>query len=97
MNETKVSVIPGVLWGLITFCVFLILFNRTLSDVRSECVTVSRRLHVACVNFEARVTEESTCSTVEVSALKKQLNEKLKEAMRLQTQWEAEKIELNSR
>lgn len=65
--------------------------------MRSKCVAVSQQLHVACVNFEARVTEESTCSVVEVSALEKQLKEKLKEAMRLQTQWEAEKIALNSR
>lgn len=73
------------------------LFNRTLSDMRGECVVASRQLHVACMNLEAKVTQESTSSGVEMSALERQLKDKLKEAMQLQGRWDAEKVELNSR
>lgn len=75
----------------------LILFNRSLSDMRGECVAAGRQLHVACMNLEARVTQESTSSGVEMSALERQLKDKLKEAMQLQGRWDAEKVELNSR
>lgn len=73
------------------------LFNRTLSDMRGECAAASQLLHVACMNFETRVSQESTSSGVEVSALERQLKDKLKEAMQLQGHWDAEKVELNSR
>ncbi len=75
----------------------LILLNRTLADMRVECVAVSRQLHVACMNVEAKVTQESTSSGVEMSALERQLKDKLREAMQLQGRWDAEKVELNSR
>lgn len=65
--------------------------------MRGECVIASRQLHVACMNIEASVTQESTSSDVEVSALEKQLKEKLRETMQLQGRWDAEKVELNSR
>lgn len=73
------------------------LFNRTLSDIHGECVTAIRQLHVACINVEARVTQANTSSGVEVSALERQLKDKLKEVMQLQGRWNAEKVELNSR
>ena len=73
------------------------LFNRTLSDMRGECGTASRQLHVACMNLEARVTQESTSSGVEMSALESQLKDKLKEAMQLQGRWDTEKVKLNSK
>lgn len=75
----------------------MILFNRTLSDMRGECVAASRQLHVACITLEAKVTQESTSSGVEMSAVERQLKDKLKEVMQLQGRWDAEKIELNSR
>lgn len=75
----------------------MILFDRTLSDMRGECVAASRQLHVACMNLEAKVRQESTSSGVEMSALERQLKDKLKEAMQLQGRWDAEKVELNSR
>ena len=65
--------------------------------MRGECVTASRQLHIACMNLEAKVTQESTSSGVEMSALERQLKDKLKEAMQLQGRWDAEKVELNSR
>lgn len=75
----------------------MILVNRTLSDMRGECVTASQQLHVACMNLEAKVTQKSSSNGVETSALEKQLREKLKEVMQLQGRWDAEKVELNSR
>lgn len=65
--------------------------------MRSECVAVWLQLHGACVNFKAGGAEESARGGVEVSALEKQLKDKLKEAMGLQAQWEAEKMQLSSR
>lgn len=75
----------------------MILFHRTLSEMRGECVTASRQLHVACTSLEAKVMQESTASSVEVSAVERQLKDKLKEVMQLQGRWDAEKVELNSR
>lgn len=75
----------------------MILFNRTLSDMRGECVVASRQLHIACITLEAKVTQESTSSGVETSAVERQLKDKLKEVMQLQGRWDAEKVELNSR
>ncbi|XP_034387086.1 rootletin [Cyclopterus lumpus] len=71
--------------------------DRTLSDIRGECVATGRQLHVACMTTEAKVTQESTSSGVEMSTLDRQLKDKLKEAMQLQGRWDAEKVELNSR
>jgi len=73
------------------------LLDRTLSDIRGECVAVGRQLHVACMTTEASVTLESTSSGVEMSTMDRQLKDKLKEAMQLQGRWDAEKVELNSR
>lgn len=69
-------------------------FGRTLSDTRGQCVTAIRQLQVACVSFEARVTQAGVPSGSETSALERL---KLKEAMQLQGQWNAEKVALNSR
>uniref|UniRef100_A0A3B4GVC1 Ciliary rootlet coiled-coil, rootletin family member 2 n=1 Tax=Pundamilia nyererei TaxID=303518 RepID=A0A3B4GVC1_9CICH len=71
-------------------------FTDTLSDMRTECVAASRQLHAACMNLEARVTQGSPCGGVEMSALERQLKDKLKEAMQLQAQCDAEKVKLNS-
>lgn len=71
--------------------------NRTLSDMRGECVIASRQLRVACINLEASVIQESAPCGEEVSALERQLKEKLRETMQLQGRWDAEKVELNSR
>lgn len=75
----------------------VIVFTRTLSDVRGECVSVSRELHVACMNLETRVTQKGTSSGLEKSDLERQLKDKLMEAMQLQGRWDAEKVQLNSR
>ncbi|KAK5930141.1 hypothetical protein CgunFtcFv8_026404 [Champsocephalus gunnari] len=71
--------------------------DRTLSDMRGECGAASRQLHVACMDLEARVTQESTSSGVEVSALESQLKDTLTEAMQLQGRWDTERVELNSK
>lgn len=65
--------------------------------MRGECVIASRQLHVACMNLEARVTQQSAPSGLEMSVLERQLKDKLREAMQLQGRWDAEKVELNSR
>lgn len=65
--------------------------------MRGEYVTASRQLHVACASLEAKVTKESAASGVEMSAVERQLKDKLKEVMQLQGRWDAEKVELNSR
>ncbi|KAI4829341.1 hypothetical protein KUCAC02_023387 [Chaenocephalus aceratus] len=71
--------------------------DRTLSDMRGECGAASRQLHVACMDLEARVTQESTSSGVEVSALESQLKDKLTESMQLQGCWDTERVKLNSK
>ncbi|KAM9391072.1 uncharacterized protein ACWYII_034158, partial [Salvelinus alpinus] len=71
--------------------------DRSLSDIRGECVTASRSLHAACMSLEARVTPHIAPSGLEVSELERQLRDKLREAMQLQGRWDAEKVELNSR
>lgn len=85
-------------------CIFLMyqltdllstLFNRTLFGMLAECAAVSRLLQAACTGFEARLAEEGACSRV--TALERQLREKLKEAMQLQAGWDAQKVQLNSR
>lgn len=71
--------------------------NRALSDMRGECVAARQQLHVACMNLEAKVTQESSSSVAEVSALERQLKDKLREAMQLQGRWDAERVDLNAR
>ncbi|KAF6724225.1 Rootletin [Oryzias melastigma] len=69
--------------------------DRTLFGMLAECAAVSRLLQAACTGFEARLAEEGACSRV--TALERQLREKLKEAMQLQAGWDAQKVQLNSR
>uniref|UniRef100_A0A8C9T5T2 BTB domain-containing protein n=1 Tax=Scleropages formosus TaxID=113540 RepID=A0A8C9T5T2_SCLFO len=71
--------------------------DRSLSDMRIECVAVSHRLYAACKSLEDRLSLHSAPNGQEVSLLEKQLKDKLKEAMQLQAHWGAEKVELNSR
>ncbi|KAM8874513.1 uncharacterized protein crocc2 isoform 2-T2 [Spinachia spinachia] len=71
--------------------------DRTLSDMSGEYVAISRQLHVACMNIEAKVTQESTSSGVDMLTLEGRLKDRLKEAMQLQSRWDAEKVQLNSR
>nr|XP_054604928.1 rootletin [Nothobranchius furzeri] len=80
-----------------TFALLRTFTDRTLSDMRGECVAVSRQLRVTCHNFEARGAGGGTSRGVETSALDMQLKVKLKETMGLQALWDAEKIELTSR
>ncbi|XP_034736357.1 rootletin [Etheostoma cragini] len=80
-----------------TFTQLRTLTDRTLSDMREECVATLRQLNAACMNLEVRMTQEGTSSGVETSALERQLKDKLKEAMQLQSRWDAEKVDLNSR
>lgn len=70
---------------------------RSLSDIRGEYASVSRRLHVACINLDAAVSEQNTSTGLEVSTLERQLRDKLKEAMQLQAHFNVEKMEFNSR
>lgn len=65
--------------------------------MRGEYASVSRRLHVACVNLEAAVSEQNASTGVEVSAMERQLRDKLREVMQLQAHFNVEKMELNSR
>lgn len=73
------------------------LSNRTLSDMRGEFVAVRQQLRSACMSLEARAVQNSTSSGAEISALEKQLRDKLKEALQHQSQWDTEKVRLNSR
>lgn len=65
--------------------------------MRGEYVLVSRRLHAACSNLEAAVSEQNASTGLEVSALERQLRDKLREAMQLQAVFNVEKMEFNSR
>ncbi|XP_077440111.1 uncharacterized protein crocc2 [Vanacampus margaritifer] len=71
--------------------------DRTLTDMRGECAAVGQQLGVACRRWEAHATQESAPGGAEVSALERQLKDKVREAMQLQGCWDAEKVELNSR
>ncbi len=65
--------------------------------MRAESAVAGRRLHTACVNLEASMSQPCTPASSGVSALQNQLRDKLKEAMQLQARFDAEKVELNSR
>ncbi|KAM9831297.1 uncharacterized protein crocc2 [Neosynchiropus ocellatus] len=71
--------------------------DRTLSTMQGECATSTKRILLAFTDVNSRASVDSSESAVEVSALERQLKEKLKEAMQLQGRWDAEKVELNSR
>uniref|UniRef100_A0A3P8URD3 Ciliary rootlet coiled-coil, rootletin family member 2 n=1 Tax=Cynoglossus semilaevis TaxID=244447 RepID=A0A3P8URD3_CYNSE len=71
--------------------------DRTLSDMRGEFVAVRQQLRSVCMSLEARAVQNSTSSGAEISALEKQLRDKLKEALQHQSQWDTEKVRLNSR
>lgn len=90
---------PGIMYNLLLCPVTLMHINpfyRTLSDMNLECVAAIRQLHLACMNLDAKLAQESS-SGVDMSVLEKQLKDKLREAMQLQGCWNAEKVELNSR
>lgn len=65
--------------------------------MRGEYVSVSRKLHMACMNLEAAVGKKNASTGLEVSALERQLKDKLREAMQLQACFNVEKMEFNSR
>lgn len=65
--------------------------------MRGEYASVSRRLHAACMSLEAAVSVKNASTGLEVSALERQLSDKLREAMQLQARFNVEKIEFNSR
>ncbi|XP_053708808.1 rootletin isoform X2 [Synchiropus splendidus] len=71
--------------------------DRTLSSMQGECATGMQQILLAFMDVNSRASVDGTSSGVEVSALERQLREKLKEAMQLQGRWDAEKVELNSR
>lgn len=65
--------------------------------MRGEYASVSKRLHAACVNLEAAISEQNASTGLEVSTMEKQLRDKLREVMQLQACFNVEKMELNSR
>ncbi|KAL1023371.1 hypothetical protein UPYG_G00039950 [Umbra pygmaea] len=71
--------------------------DRSLSDMRGECVTLSHCLHLACMSLETSVSPYSTPSGLEVSELERKLRDTLRDTMQLQGRWDTEKVELNSR
>ncbi|KAK3557445.1 hypothetical protein QTP70_026623 [Hemibagrus guttatus] len=71
--------------------------DRSLSDMRGEYASVSRRLHAACMSLEAAVSEKNASTGLEVSALERHLRDKLREAMQLQAHFNVEKMEFNTR
>ncbi|GAA6105892.1 rootletin isoform X1, partial [Tachysurus ichikawai] len=71
--------------------------DRSLSDMRGEYASMSRRLHAACMSLEAVESEKNASTGLEVSALERQLKDKLREAMQLQAHFNIEKMEFNSR
>lgn len=82
-----------ILWS-VTLC---ICGYRSLSDMRGEYASVSRRLQAACMNLEAAINEQNASTGLEVSAIEKQLRDKLREVMQHQAHFNVEKMELNSR
>lgn len=65
--------------------------------MRGECAAASRQLHVACMNLQTAKSEHNPTAGLEVSVLERELRDKLREAMKLQGRFDAEKVELNSR
>ncbi|XP_028817168.1 rootletin isoform X3 [Denticeps clupeoides] len=80
-----------------TFTQFRAFADRSLSDMRMECVSAGRRLNGACLSLEFSSSHNSSPMGMESSMRDTQLMEKLKETMQLQACWDAEKMELNSR
>ncbi|XP_072540199.1 uncharacterized protein crocc2 isoform X4 [Salminus brasiliensis] len=71
--------------------------DRNLSNIHGEFANAKQQLHLACMSLQAGMSEHSAPAGLEVSALERQLRDKLREAMQLQGRFDAEKVELNSR
>lgn len=65
--------------------------------MRGEYASVSQRLHAACMNLQAAVSEQNASTGLEVSAMEMQLRDKLREVMQLQARFNVEKMEFSCR
>ncbi|XP_051846433.1 rootletin-like [Antechinus flavipes] len=78
--------------------------ERGLTDMKSDLARTARRLHTACLNLDSnlRLSDSHVLSSVEKQArysarLEQQLRDKVREMIQLQSRWDGEKVELNSR
>lgn len=69
-----------------------------------DMARTARRLQTACLNLDSnlRLSENSAACSLEKQALQgarleQQLREKVREMIQLQSRWDGEKVELNSR
>ncbi|KAF7243275.1 putative ciliary rootlet coiled-coil protein 2 [Varanus komodoensis] len=68
--------------------------ERGIAEAGTDMARVAHRLHTACLNLDSnlRLSESSSACLLE-----KQLREKVREMIQLQSRWDGEKAELNSR
>ncbi|XP_056663987.1 ciliary rootlet coiled-coil protein 2 isoform X2 [Monodelphis domestica] len=78
--------------------------ERGLTDMKSDLARTARRLQTACLNLNSnlRLSESKAFSSLEKQTrnsvwLEQQLRDKVREMIQLQSRWDAEKVELNSR
>lgn len=70
------------------------LLTRGLAEAGTDMARASRRLQTACLNLDSNLRLSESSSTC---LLEKQLREKVREMIQLQSRWDGEKAELNSR
>ncbi|XP_010223501.1 PREDICTED: rootletin-like [Tinamus guttatus] len=78
--------------------------ERGLAEAKIDMAKLARRLHTACLNLDSNLRlsqSHTTCSLEKESLhgaqLEQQLRDKVREMIELQSHWDGEKVELNSR
>ncbi|KAJ8781681.1 hypothetical protein J1605_010939 [Eschrichtius robustus] len=67
---------------------------RGLADMRADAARTAQRLHTACLNLGSNLR---LTASRPASALKQQLQDKVREMLQLQGRWDAEKVALQAR
>lgn len=70
------------------------LIPRGLAEAGTDMARASRRLQTACLNLDSNLRLSENSSTC---LLEKQLREKVREMIQLQSSWDGEKAVLNSK
>ncbi|KAM9085043.1 LOW QUALITY PROTEIN: ciliary rootlet coiled-coil protein 2 [Megaptera novaeangliae] len=68
--------------------------ERGLADMRADAARTAQRLHTACLNLGSNLR---LTASRPASALKQQLQDKVREMLQLQGRWDAEKVALQAR
>lgn len=67
--------------------------------MKSEISRSSRRMHTACLNLDSnlRLSQNAAGASLHTARLEQQLRDKVRQMIQMQSQWDAEKVEQNSR